>query len=84
MGSPPGGGKWQVSTEGGVSPRRNGNGKELFYVAPDGAVMSVEVSATSVCTRNGGIGRRARLKIVWPNAPSLPHQRHLSTEALVT
>src|SRR5215471_6681370 len=34
-GTPPGGGKWQVSTQGGVSPRWNSNGKELFYVAPD-------------------------------------------------
>jgi eukaryotic-like serine/threonine-protein kinase len=46
-GTPPGGGKWQVSTHGGVSPRWNGNGKELFYVAPDGTVMSVEVGGTS-------------------------------------
>jgi len=44
-GTPPGGGKWQVSTEGGVSPRWNSNGKELFYVALDGTVMSVEVSS---------------------------------------
>ena len=47
-GTPPGGGKWQVSTQGGMSARWNGNGKELFYVAPDGAVVSVEVSGTSV------------------------------------
>jgi eukaryotic-like serine/threonine-protein kinase len=42
-GTPPGGGKWQVSKEGGVSPRWNSNGNELFYVALDGTVMSVEV-----------------------------------------
>ena len=47
-GTPPGGGKWQVSTQGGLSPRWNGNGKELLYVAPDGTVMSVGVSGTSV------------------------------------
>jgi eukaryotic-like serine/threonine-protein kinase len=47
-GTPPGGGKWQVSTQGGFSPRWNGNGKELFYVAPDGTIMSVEASGTSV------------------------------------
>jgi eukaryotic-like serine/threonine-protein kinase len=45
-GTPPGGGKWQVSTEGGTSPRWNSNGKELFYLAPDGTVMSVEVTGT--------------------------------------
>jgi len=47
-GTPPGGGKWQVSTQGGTSPRWNSNGKELFYVAPDGTVMSVEVSGNAV------------------------------------
>jgi eukaryotic-like serine/threonine-protein kinase len=47
-GIPPGGGKWQVSTQGGLSPRWNGNGKELLYVAPDGTVMSVAVSGTPV------------------------------------
>ena len=46
-GTPPGGGKWQVSTQGGLTPRWNGNGKELFYVALDGTVVSVEVSGTS-------------------------------------
>jgi Tol biopolymer transport system component len=47
-GIPPGGGKWQVSTQGGLSPRWNSDGKELFYVAPDGTVMSVEVTGNAV------------------------------------
>ncbi len=47
-GSPPGGGKWLVSKGGGVSPRWNGNGKELFFAAPDGTIMSVDVSANQV------------------------------------
>lgn len=45
-GTPPSGGKWQVSADGGVSPRWNKSSKELFYVALDGTVMSVEVSDT--------------------------------------
>jgi eukaryotic-like serine/threonine-protein kinase len=52
-GVPLGGGKWQVSTEGGVSPRWNGDGKELFYVAPDGTVMSVEVGGSNGVFRSG-------------------------------
>jgi eukaryotic-like serine/threonine-protein kinase len=52
-GTPPGGGKWQVSTEGGMSARWNSNGKELFYVAPDGTVMSVEVSGTAAAFQSG-------------------------------
>jgi WD40 repeat protein len=52
-GIPPGSGKWQVSTQGGVSARWNSNGKELFYVALDGTVMSVEVSGTAAAFQSG-------------------------------
>jgi len=52
-GIPPGGGKWQVSTNGGMSPQWNANGKELFYVAPDGTVMSVEVSGSNGVFQSG-------------------------------
>jgi hypothetical protein len=53
MGIPSGGGKWQVSTAGGMSPRWNGNGKELFYLAPDGTVMSTEVSGSNGVFQSG-------------------------------
>jgi len=43
---PPTGGKWQVSTGGGVQPRWRGDGKEIFYIAPDRTLMAVEVKAT--------------------------------------
>jgi Tol biopolymer transport system component len=36
-------GKWQVSSSGGLYPRWNPNGKELFYVALDGKLVSVAV-----------------------------------------
>ena len=52
-GTPPGGGKFQVSTERGTSARWNGNGEELFYVAPDGTVMSVEVSGNGTTFHSG-------------------------------
>jgi serine/threonine protein kinase len=41
------GGKWQVSTGGGVTPRWRRDGRELFYVAPDGALMAAPVRASS-------------------------------------
>ena len=34
-------GKWQVSTDGGTRPLWARNGQELFYLAPDGALMRV-------------------------------------------
>jgi Tol biopolymer transport system component len=40
-------GKWQVSRGGGSEPRWNGDGKELFYIAPNGMLMAVEVNAAS-------------------------------------
>jgi serine/threonine protein kinase len=44
---PPGGGKWQVSTNGGVMPRWRRDGKELFYVALDRKIMAAEVRSGS-------------------------------------
>ena len=39
------GGKWQVSTAGGRFPAWRRDGKELFYIAPDGKLTAVEVKA---------------------------------------
>jgi len=37
------GGKWQISTAGGVQPRWRRDGKELYYLAPDRSLMAVPV-----------------------------------------
>ncbi len=37
----------QLSTEGGVQPRWRRDGKELYYLAPDGRMMSVPISLAS-------------------------------------
>ena len=47
---PSGQGRWQVSSEGGVRPRWNGDGTELFFVSGDN-MMAVEVSTRSVFRR---------------------------------
>jgi Tol biopolymer transport system component len=39
------GGNWKISTAGGSEPRWRGDGKELFYVSPDGKLIAVEVKA---------------------------------------
>ena len=41
------GGKKRISTEGGSEPEWRGDGKELFYLTPDGMLMAVEVKADS-------------------------------------
>ncbi len=40
---PGSGRKWQISTGGGIAPRWRRDGRELFYIAPDGALMSVPI-----------------------------------------
>lgn len=39
---PPSGAKRRISINGGMSPTWRGDGKELFYVAPDNKIMSVD------------------------------------------
>jgi Tol biopolymer transport system component len=39
------GGKYQVSVNGGIAPRWRADGKELYFVAPDGKLMAVAVNA---------------------------------------
>jgi eukaryotic-like serine/threonine-protein kinase len=40
--------QWQLSVAGGDVPRWRADGKELFYLAPDGNVMSVAIDTTPV------------------------------------
>ena len=42
---PGGEGKWRVSTNGGAQAMWRGDGKELFYLAADGRLMAVDVTA---------------------------------------
>jgi Tol biopolymer transport system component len=46
------GGKWQVSAAGGSFPKWRGDGRELFYLAPDGKMMSVAVDGTTAAFRS--------------------------------
>jgi eukaryotic-like serine/threonine-protein kinase len=39
------GGKWQISTSGGVEPRWRADGKELYYRAPDQRLTAAEIQA---------------------------------------
>lgn len=47
---PAGGGKWQISTNGGIEPRWRGDGKEIYYDRGDGTVM-----AASIATQAGSL-----------------------------
>jgi tRNA A-37 threonylcarbamoyl transferase component Bud32/dipeptidyl aminopeptidase/acylaminoacyl peptidase len=55
-------GKWQVSNNGGTQPRWRGDGKELFYLAPDGTLMA------SLVTTEGHFDARTPLPLFQANA----------------
>ena len=48
---PPSAAKWRVSTEGGSQPRWRRDGKELFYLAADGRLMTVPIALGSLTFR---------------------------------
>jgi len=51
-------GKWQISSEGGSTPRWRRDGKELFYISPDNTIMAVEVEGKGA---SFNVGRSQRL-----------------------
>jgi Tol biopolymer transport system component/predicted Ser/Thr protein kinase len=65
------GGKWQVSTNGGVDPRWRRDGRELFYLAPDSKLMAVAIQV-------GAEGRSLN-----PGPPVALFPTHLATGASV-
>ena len=40
-------GKWPISTSGGIEPRWRGDGRELFYLEPDGKLIAVSFKTES-------------------------------------
>jgi serine/threonine-protein kinase len=53
-------GRWQVSTEGGRQAAWSHRGRELFYLAPDGALMAVPVESGT----GGGFASVAPTRLV--------------------
>ena len=49
------GGKWQVSTSGGLAPRWRRDGQEIFYVTPAGRLMAANVSAQGSAFEIGAV-----------------------------
>jgi Tol biopolymer transport system component len=47
------GGQWQISTAGGVSPRWRHDGRELYYITPDGRLIATPVEARSATVEPG-------------------------------
>ena len=49
----PAAGQWQVSTAGGIHPRWRSDGKELYYIGPNGEMMAAPIAATSTAPEPG-------------------------------
>jgi serine/threonine protein kinase len=47
------GGKWQVSTNGGIEPRWSRDGKELFFIAPDAKLMAAPIKFSGESPKSG-------------------------------
>jgi hypothetical protein len=52
------GAQWQISTQGGIYPRWSADGREVFYIAPDAALMAVAVRSSGAAL---DIGRPVKL-----------------------
>ena len=46
-------GQWQVSTAGGAFPRWRSDGKELYYIGPNGEMMASAITATATTLERG-------------------------------
>jgi hypothetical protein len=47
------GGQWQVSTAGGILPMWRSDGKELYYLNPDGAMMAAQIKVNGATLEPG-------------------------------
>ncbi len=47
------GGQWQVSTAGGIHPLWRSDGKELYYLNPDGAMMAAPINVNGATLEPG-------------------------------
>ena len=50
---PPTNSKWQISVAGGAQPHWRRDGREIFYLAPDGKLMAVDVHASAAGLETG-------------------------------
>lgn len=86
------GGQWQISTAGGTQPRWRPDGKELYYIAPDGKLMAASVVARGATLEPGtpaalfqtritrGVGSGAILRPQYDVAPDGRFLINVTTE----
>ena len=55
---PPSGGKWQISSGGGVQPRWRSDGRELYFHSASDEAMAVDITASQDGAFKAGVPRR--------------------------
>ena len=80
------GGKWQISTMGGSQVRWRSDGRELYYLAPDGRLMAAAIAFGADAQGPGGSVRRwrsSRLDLATgSNVASKPQMRGVAQRPL--
>jgi Tol biopolymer transport system component len=82
-GSPSGessGGQWQVSTSGGINPRWRSDGKELYYIAPDGKLMAAPITINGGTVQPGSPVALFQTKVYSGDNPFSGHQYDVSPD----
>lgn len=69
---PVGRGKWQISSHGGDYPRWRRDGKELYYVGPDGGLKAVTVRSSPAGLDFGAPVSLFRIAVPPRNGPAYP------------
>jgi hypothetical protein len=57
-------GQWQISTTGGINPRWRGDGRELYFLAPNGAIMAATITVSGSALTPGAPVPLFRTRIV--------------------
>ena len=60
------GGKWQISTTGGSLPRWRRDGTEIFFLAPDNALMAAAVNGKALSFQVGAVKPLFQTRLVGP------------------
>jgi hypothetical protein len=69
------GGQWQVSTAGGKDPRWRPDGKELYYIAPDGHLMAAPIASSGTALQPGLPTALFQPRILFGGTPNLLYRQ---------
>ena len=77
---PNAGGKWQISTAGGTAPRWGHDGKELFFISPDGKLMAASIQASGDSIEHGAPAALFQTRIATGGNASLRQEYDVSAD----